>query len=191
MNVRMTIVLAVLCAAVAGYLYWVPDPNSETAVVDVPKITVTNTDSKAIFAVTVSKTADNTLQVARKPDGWQIVAPQQLSGDAIVIGPAVAAVAQLAATSVITPTSSDLSGYGLVPPQFTIVTLDKAQKPIDTLMIGTRNPSGGARYVQHMGDTKVYLVNDGSLDTIEGWFTTLPIEPTPLPDPKTPAPQAP
>lgn len=191
MNVRMTIVLAVLCAAVAGYLYWVPAPTSDTDVIDVPKITVTNTDSKAVFAVTVSKTADNTLQVARKTDGWQIVAPQQLSGDAIVIGPAVAAVAQLAATSVITPTSSDLSGYGLMPPQFTVVTLDKDQKPIDTLMIGTRNPSGGARYVQHMGDAKVYLVNDGSLDTIEGWFTTLPIEPTPLPDVTTPAPQAP
>ena len=78
-----------------------------------------------------------------------------------------------------------------MPPQFTVVTLDKDQKPIDTLMIGTRNPSGGARYVQHMGDAKVYLVNDGSLDTIEGWFTTLPIEPTPLPDVKTPAPKAP
>ena len=116
------------------------------------------------------------------------MAPQQLSGDAIVIGPAVAAMAQLVATSVITPTSSDLSGYGLMPPQFTVVTLDKDQKPIDTLMIGTRNPSGGARYVQHMGDTKVYLVNDGSLDTIEGWFTTLPIEPTPLPAVNTPAP---
>jgi len=187
----MTIVLAVLCAAVAGYLYWAPDPNSETAVVDTPKITITNTDSKAVFAVTVSKTADNTVQVARKPDGWQIVAPQQLSGDNIVIGPAVAAVANLSATSVITPTSSDLSGYGLVPPQFIIVTRDKEQKPIDTLMIGTRNPSGGARYVQHMGDTKVYLVNDGSLDTIESWFTTLPIEPTPLPDVTTPAPKAP
>jgi hypothetical protein len=191
MNVRMTIVLAVLCAAVAGYLYWAPDPNSETAVVDTPKITITNTDSKAVFAVTVSKTVDNTVQVARKPDGWQIVAPQQLSGDNIVIGPAVAAVANLSATSVITPTSSDLSGYGLVPPQFTIVTRDKDQKPIDTLTVGTRNPSGGARYVQHMGDAKVYLVNDSSLDTIEGWFTTLPIEPTPLPDPKTPAPKAP
>lgn len=191
MNVRMTIVLAVLCAAVAGYLYWVPAPNSETAVVDAPKITITNTDSKAVFVVIVSNTANNTVQVARKPDGWQIVAPKQLSGDNIVIGPAVAAVANLSATSVITPTSSDLSGYGLVPPQFTIVTRDKDQKPIDTLMIGTRNPSGGARYVQHMGDTKVYLVNDGSLDTIEGWLTTLPIEPTPLPDVTTPAPQAP
>ena len=191
MNVRMTIVLAVLCAAVAGYLYWVPAPASDTAAVDAPKITITNTDSKAVFEVKVSKNDGSAVQVARKTDGWQIVAPKQLSGDNIVIGPAVAAVAHLSATSVITPTSSDLSGYGLVPPQFTVVTLDKDQKPIDTLMIGTRNPSGGARYVQHMGDAKVYLVNDGSLDTIEGWFTTLPIEPTPLPDVKTPAPKAP
>ena len=191
MNVRMTIVLAVLCAAVAGYLYWVLAPASDTAAVDAPKITITNTDSKAVFAVKVSKNDGSAVQVARKTDGWQIVAPKQLSGDNIVIGPAVAAVAHLSATSVITPTSSDLSGYGLVPPQFTVVTLDKDQKPIDTLMIGTRNPSGGARYVQHMGDAKVYLVNDGSLDTIEGWFTTLPIEPTPLPDVKTPAPKAP
>lgn len=191
MNVRMTIVLAVLCAVVAGYLYWVPAPNSDTAVVDAPKITITNTDSKVVFAVKASKTDGSTVHVARKTEGWQIVAPKQLSGDNIVIGPAVAAVAHLSATSVITPTSSDLSGYGLVPPQFTVVTLDKDQKPIDTLTIGTRNPSGGARYVQHTGDAKVYLVNDGALDTIEGWFTTLPIEPTPLPDAKTPAPKTP
>ena len=191
MNVRMTIVLAVLCAAVAGYLYWVPAPASDVAAVDAPAIAITKTDSKMVFAMKVSKNDGSTVQVARKAEGWQIVAPKQLSGDTIVIGPAVAAVARLSATSVITPTSSDLSGYGLVPPQFTVVTFDKAQKSIDTLMIGTRNPSGGARYVQHMGDAKVYLVNDVALDTIEGWFTTLPIEPTPLPAVTTSTPKAP
>lgn len=191
MNVRMTIVLAVLCAAVAGYLYWVPDTSSSTAPIDPPQINITNSDSKAVFTVNAIKNNGSTVSVSRKTDGWQIVAPKQLSGDDIVIGPAVAAVARLSATSVITPTSSDLSGYGLVPPQFTVIMLDKDQKPIDTLVIGMRNPSGGARYVQHIGDAKVYLVNDGSLDTIEEWFTTLPIEPTPLPDVQTPAPKTP
>lgn len=191
MNVRMTMVLAVLCAAVAGYLYWVPDPNSEVALEVPPQMMITDTESQAVFAITARKNDGSTVQVARNTDGWQIVVPAQLAGDNIVIGPAVAAVAKLAATSVITPTSSDLAGYGLVPPQFTIITLDSQQQPIDTLTIGTRNPSGGARYVQHLGDTKVYLVNDGALDTIEGWFTLLPIAPTPLPDAITPAPQAP
>jgi hypothetical protein len=183
----MTMLLAVLCALVGGYLYWVPDPASDTTIVEPPKITITNTDTKTVIAMTASKAADNTVKVARYPNGWQIVAPQELAGDNIVIGPAVAAVANLSATSVITPTSSDLSAYGLVPPQYTIITLDNAQQPIDTLLIGSRNPSGGARYVQHVGDSKVYLVSDSTLDTIEGWFGTLPIEPTPLPDVKTPA----
>ena len=187
MNVRMTMILAVLCLLVGGYLYWAPEPASDTTIVEPATITITNTDSKTVSALTASKTADNTVQVARYPNGWQIVAPNQLAGDNIVIGPAVAAVANLIATSVITPTSSDLSAYGLVPPEFTIVTLDDQQQPIDTLLIGSRNPSGGARYVQHVGDAKVYLVSDGALDTIESWFSTLPIEPTPLPDVKTPA----
>jgi hypothetical protein len=191
MNVRMTMVLAVLCVLVGGYLYWVPEPASDTSIVEPATITITNTDSKTVFALTASNATDNTVQVARYPNGWQIVAPEQLTGDNIVIGPAVAAVANLTATSVITPTSSDLSAYGLVPPQFTIVTIDKDQNPIDTLLVGSRNPSGGARYVQHVGDAKVYLVSDSALDTIEGWFGALPIEPTPLPDVKTPAPKAP
>jgi|GEM_PF-1566140 len=187
MNIRLTIVLAVLCVVVGGYLYWVPDPASNQPVVESPTITITHTDTKTIAAMTVRKASDNIVKVARYPNGWQIVAPKQLAGDNIVIGPAVAAVANLSATSVITPTTSDLAAYGLVPPQFTLVTLDTAQKPIDTLVIGSRNPSGGARYVQHVGDAKVYLVSESALDTIEGWFSTLPIEPTPLPDVKTPA----
>jgi hypothetical protein len=59
------------------------------------------------------------------------------------------------------------------------------------LTVGTRQIDGGTHYVQHAGDAKVYLVNDSALDTIEGWFTALPIEPTPLPAVTTATPKTP
>jgi hypothetical protein len=35
--------------------------------------------------------------------------------------------------------------------------------------------------VQVEGRPQIYLVNDVALDTLESWYTTVPVAPTPLP----------
>jgi hypothetical protein len=91
----------------------------------------------------------------------------------------VATIAGLTADSVI-PAVTDFAVYGLTAPQLTI-ELRGESGVLATLSVGERNPSGGARYVRVDAQDQVYVVSDYVLDTVEEWFTIVPLAPTALP----------
>jgi hypothetical protein len=85
------------------------------------------------------------------------------------------------ATTVITPTTSDLSAYGLTKPTMTITLSDSAKQPLVTLLVGGNNPVGDAQYVKRSDSDTIYLVRDFNLSIIGTWFTATPLKPTALP----------
>lgn len=182
MNPRMTLALLVLCAAVGAYLYWVPAPDeaAETGAPDAT-IAVTNIESQQVATLEAVNAEGAVFRVERSDLGWMIAQPTKFPGDEVVIGPAVRAVAQLMATTVITPTTSDLSAYGLTNPSITITLSDSAKQPLVTLLVGGNNPVGDAQYVKRSDSDTIYLVRDFNLSIIGTWFTATPLKPTALP----------
>jgi hypothetical protein len=183
MNPRMTLALLLLCVAVGAYLYWVPAPSStDDAASATPKIAVTDFESQQVASFEATKDDGSVFRVNRDPNiGWMIEQPTKFPGDEVVIGPAIQAIAQLSATSVITPTTSDLSGYGLSTPSMTITLRDSAQATLVTLLVGGSNPTGDAQYVKRSDDARIYLVSDINLSIVGTWFTATPLKPTALP----------
>ncbi len=182
MNPRMTVALLVLCVAVGAYLYFVPEPDA-TSSTDAAKPTIAVTDiaSQDVTVLEAVKDDGTTFRVARSDMGWMIEKPTEFPGDEVVIGPAIQAVAKLSATTVITPTTADLSAYGLVKPQFSITLFDKSNKSLVTLLVGGNNPSGDAQYIKRSDDDRIYLVSDFNVSIIGTWFTATPLKPTALP----------
>ncbi len=179
MNGRTTLVLLVLAAALGIYLYMTPAPAVEEETTPTSSETVLNFDSRQVTAMTVTKADGGSLTVTRTPNGWDITTDATVAGDEITIGPAVATLAALNADTMITPVI-DLAIYGLATPQLTI-ELRGDSGVLATLAVGERNPSGGARYVRVDAQSQVFVVSDYVLDTVEEWFTTVPLAPTALP----------
>lgn len=181
MNGRVTLLLLVLATAIGAYLYYTPasDPKSEQAD-DTTTVQALTFESRQISAVVVTKTETGaTLTVTRTASGWDITTDSTVAGDEIVIGPAVAALAALTADTVISPVT-DYGIYGLVTPEL-IIELRGDNGVLATLVVGGRNPTDSARYVQIDDQDKVYVVADYILDTVEEWFTAVPLAPTALP----------
>lgn len=180
MNSRTTLVLLVVSVALGLYLYFVPAADEDLTPPSETQIPVLTFESRQVARMEVQNASGERLEVMRNNDEWDVVTDQRVAGDTILIGPMVANVAGLQATTVITPEAQSMADYGLQTPALT-VNLYSLDAPLATLLVGTRNPSGGARYVQVQGRPQVYLVSDSTLDTIEGWYTAVPIAPTPLP----------
>lgn len=181
MNGRTTLILLILAAALGAYLYFTPapDPESETTT-EVTTEKVLTFESRQVSAMTITKVeTGGQVTVTRTPNGWDITTDATVAGDEITIGPAVATIAGLTADSVITAVT-DFGVYGLATPQLTI-ELRGESGVLATLAVGERNPSGGARYVRVDAQDQVYVVSDYVLDTVEEWFTTVPLAPTALP----------
>ena len=182
MNSRTTLLLLVVSVALGLALYWLPGTAtpSEAEVPAPQDITVLSHDSRQVTELEAVNANNQTLQVWRNGDNWDIQIDERVAGDTIVIGPTIANIAGLRATTVITPEKQTLADYGLDAPQL-VITLQGEAGLLDRLRVGSRNPSGGARYVQVEGQPQIYLVDDIALDTLESWYTTVPVAPTPVP----------
>ncbi len=181
MNGRTTILLLVVAVALGAYLYFVPAPEAEEEVTEQRATEAVLTfESQQVTGMTITNVeTGGEITVTRSPNGWDITTDATVAGDEITIGPAVATIAALTADTVI-PTVTDFSVFGLMTPQLTI-ELRGDSGVLATLAVGERNPSGGARYVRVDQQDRVFVVSDYVLDTVEEWFTTVPIAPTALP----------
>lgn len=180
MNGRSTLILLVLAVGLGAYLYFTPAPATEEPVIEpTPTETVLNFESRQVTAMTVTKADGGELRVTRTANGWDITTDATVAGDEITIGPAVATVAALTADTVITSVT-DFAVYGITTPELTI-ELRGDNGRLALLTVGTRTPSGAARYVRVDEQSQVFVVSDYTLDAIEEWFAAVPLAPTALP----------
>ena len=189
MNPRMTLILAIILAILAGYAYWLSRENNEQDPVDA------QTD-RPIYETEYSEYDVVELEVAGRPgtvhfarteetptQDWARLLPTPLRPgelDQVRVNGAAVRMAQLTASQLITNVT-DLVQYGLDTPALTVtLTISNGQKI--TLYAGSETPVGGNRYLRLAKDpASVYLVFGFAVDDLRSLIENPPLAPTPLP----------
>ncbi len=180
MKLRNTLILVVIFALLAGYVYFFEMKRAEEGEGEEPKTTqVFDLVAEDIVELTV-KGPEGTTRLSRvEGQAWQIEEPIQEEADDVRINSLVNRLAKLTAGRTLTETS-DLAAYGLAEPQLT-AELKTKDNQVETLLAGDKNPQGSSYYVQKKGDDNIYLVYVSTIDDLKRLITEPPKKPTPTP----------
>lgn len=190
MRFRTTLILLAVLAVLGGYVLWSGRRKPVDTSASTPAIRVLQLNPNDVSAAVVRDAGGKQVRVERAGADWKLTAPRSDKADTTAVGGAIDTLAQLSATRVITPPSADLAPYGLAKPAYT-VQLSKGATPLAELQLGAKNPDGSATYARRGGAATIYLVSDTVLDTVEGWLSAPPVQPTPVPaTPSSTAPPA-
>lgn len=186
MNTRNTLILLAILLVLGGYVIWSGQNGNETdEVTDTPPPPVPlfpDLDAAAVQAVTVSSSGGESVRLTQTDGTWNIVAPVTEAADQLAVTQAITSLVALNVSRVITPTEQGLAPYGLETPAYTI-ELAGADGVLTRLALGDQNPAGIDTYVRRGDEELVYLVSNFTLNSLQGWIATPPIQPTPLPEP--------
>lgn len=156
MNVRVTIALAVVLAALVTYLR-LTAPTGEP---DAPAATVVEPPLLAVDPAQVArlewKSGDERLTVVRTPDGWADATGRRWPSS--VPTDLLAALTTLRPIAMVDPTPNDVRDYRLGPDATRLRVIDRADHPVLDLEIGGRNPAWTGLYARRDGDPGVFLV---------------------------------
>lgn len=190
MKVQTTVILLIILVALGGYVYWSgqntesADTDADTAITDdTSTVPVLRFDTSDIHAVEVRNTNSGKYVRAEKQDDttWTLTGTITDTADTVKITRAITDLSKLNATRIITPSDEDIPLFGLTPPLHTVVLQDADQKTVAQLHLGSKNPTGGSTYVQRDVEETIYLISDFVINTLEGWVSTPPVQPTPTP----------
>lgn len=203
MKFRPTLIIVVLFALLAGYVYWVElakTPEQLSAQLGTPTAKppqyVIQVNASDIQSVEISDLrAPRQVKLTRKEIGWQVNRPEEKPAEIFETESVITGLANLRTSRVITATTSSLGQYGLITP-----TLEARLIMSDTqqyaLTVGNKSPDNRSYYVVYTGDTtRVFMVDPSSIDALKEWLDEPPYEPTPTPVPTatpelTPTPAA-
>lgn len=194
MKPQTTLIIVAVFALLAGYVYFfelnkTPEQISATLGTPTakPPTYVIQVDSLNIKSVELADLrAPREVKVSRTETSWQLNKPVEKPADRFSVESAAAALASLKASRVLTDVTN-LGQYGLITPtlEARIVMNDNQQYAIT---VGGKTADARSYYATYTGDnTRVFLIDASSIDTIKVWLDTPPYEPTPVPT-STPAP---
>ncbi len=187
MSIRTTIILLVVLLLLGGYVFWSgqnADETDETALEDTETTPLLPEVAPAdVQAIAVTSANGEEVSLLRQDDAWSIIAPAAAPADTMQVTQVISELVQLNVTRVITPTEPDLAPYGLDDPAYE-VELAGEEGVLAQLYLGATNPNQTATYVRRDDEEEViYLVSSFTLNSLQEWVTTPPIQPTPLPTP--------
>lgn len=182
MNRRNTIILLVIFAALAAYVYYLQSRGGGTAqALPTPSATPAPvfdfvTDNAVKFQVS-DLHQNQTVAVTRQGEGWHMEQPKDSATDPVRIGDALGTIAHLDSTRVLTDTT-DLSAYGLITPTIEVrVTMSDTTQSL--LQIGDATLDKSDYYALKGGDKQVYLISSSTVDTLRNYLDLPPYPPTP------------
>ena len=184
MRFRTTGVLLVIFVVLAGYVFFF-ERNKKPAETPTDKstwiLTLAQEDVQQL-AVTDQGT---TAIVARGGDNlWYVGGVGGQEADATRVDTLIASLVDLKSARTLTQTTESLAAFGLEPPAIT-VTVGLSGTQQEVLFVGDKNPQGSQYYMQHKGQTPIYLVYSAVVDDLKGLVSNPPYKPT-----ATPAPEA-
>jgi len=160
---RNTLILAVLLAALGGYVYFferAKDPKSERLL-----------DFKADEAAGIDLAyPERTIQLRKDATGkWKITQPFQAAADDSAVRNLIAALAaaDVKRTLEKKPGAADLKSFGLDPPAATATLTLKSGLTLPQLAVGAKTPLGDSAYVRRGGDPAVYLTGGALVFALE------------------------
>lgn len=183
MDRRLTLILLLILAAVAGAAWWFERPGQAPAATATPSSAPLWTlESTDVTKVRLEDTrAESAVELERQADGtWSIVMPSPQAADT---GAVEMGIAQISKMSILTDLGTELriENFGVDKPNY-LITLTTADASY-TLEIGSPTVTGSGYYVRKQGDTRVVVVGTYALDSVLAWAQNLPLPATATPPP--------
>ncbi len=152
MSLARILILAVLVAALGGYLYFyeVPQAQKES---EKEKLVAVADDAVTSIELTYP---DRTVALTKGDTGWRLTKPVDAPADEPVVKSLITAVTGAQVQKTLDDMPADLSPFGLDKPSTTIMiaTKDGALPPI---AVGKNTTIGAKTYVRKGAEPKVYL----------------------------------
>lgn len=154
MRLRNTLILALIFAGLAGYIYFV---EIDKAAEEAKKKTLFTFDTEAVTAVALVY-PDRTIEVKRADGKWRLTQPVDDLADEPTVTNLVKAIAECEVKSTLDDVPADLAPFGLDKPKVEVkVTLKDRELP--AIKVGKNTPVGFSTYIQRADEPKVHLTN--------------------------------
>ena len=163
-GLRSTILLLVVLAGLAGYIYFV-DANRDPADANANPKAFVELSADSIEEIEIRNDSDETSLARRVGENWQLVEPNAADADAGVVGTVTSNLASLEVQRVVDENPADLAQYGLNPPRIDVAFRVEDQQDFQRLLVGDKTPTGGDLFAKRPDETRVFLISS-FLDSI-------------------------
>ncbi len=145
-------VLALLVAALGGYLYWIELPAARKEAEQTKLVTV---DADAITGITLDF-PDRQMVLAKTDGTWRLTKPVEAPADDATVKAVLTALTGAQITRTLDEVPTDLAAFGLDRGD-PVVTLQTASGPLPPIILGKNLTIGGKTYLRVGNDGKVAL----------------------------------
>ncbi len=153
MNWKETLILAIVFLSLGGYVYFFEREIEET-IPDVENLIDFNTEDVREI---VLKSRNQTILFEKENDKWKIKQPQSVDLDQRKVEDLLT-VFHYRIVRVLEISPSEVSQFGLDPPELEFGLKLKGEETFKTLLIGSDSPGGGSCYGMITGKSKVYVL---------------------------------
>jgi hypothetical protein len=151
-----TIVLVLVLAGLAGYIYFI-DSKEESGASDKEKVFGT-VKADEIEEIQV-KSADGESSRLHKSDGkWQLVEPVKAAADEGEASSLASSLASLEVNRVVDENAATPAEYGLEPARLEVAFKKKGDANEKRVLIGEKTPTGGDLYARANDSKRVFLI---------------------------------
>lgn len=190
MNRKTTLVLFGILILLGAYVLFVQVPKDKAEAEATPTLVgggglVWSMAADQILEVRILDTVNNRRLAFVKSSAnlgvWSITEPEPATADQNAAASAAASLTNLHYSTTIT-NATDLSGFGVLTPAYTI-ELKLADGSQLKLAVGNKTPTDIGYYVLRDAETSVLIVDTGTLDPVLKLLDTPPLVPTPTSTP--------
>lgn len=173
LKLRNTLIVVVLFALLAGYVYFVewgkppalslPGGNPTPTVRAQPYVFQLNANNIKSVEVRDLRMPHET-KMTRTESGWQVNKPMEKAGNKDMINSALNTLSNLQASRVLTNVT-DLAPFGLITPtlELRLIMTDTTQY---ALTLGDKTPDGSNSYAIYTGGKQVFIISTSVLDSM-------------------------
>lgn len=188
MNRKTTVVLFVIVVLLGAYVFFVQSPKDKAAAEATPTLVggggvVWSMSADQILEVRIVDTVKNRrvgfVKSSANLGVWSMTEPEPATADQNAAASAAASFTNLHYSTIIT-TATDLSGFGVLTPAYTI-ELKLADGSQLKLAVGNKTPTDIGYYALRDSETSVLVVDTGTMDMVLSLLDTPPLVPTPTP----------
>jgi hypothetical protein len=168
-NLRSLIAIAVLVALWFSFRAWTAHKEHEEArqAAAKPSAKILPLKSANIRSFTITPRSGEAFTCSREGKAWAIVKPQGVMADQGKISSFLQSLTGASVDQVISNHPSNLNGFGLAPPEETILATSNATPLQFTLRIGDETPTSSGVYAQVAGDSRVFTLTDDMKTALE------------------------